>query len=460
MPTFDCDCCLISLREQFKSPAMCCVVEFEDVIARYYGAEYHMLSSNTSVDCDSKLVFIVILNFAQMRKIDRVLAKLRKQGKIVVLYLFDAWLNHGKLPIYRKLQNLVSPKYLFSRNYDLLCIPFQRTVHMLQSYTDAKVMHVPLAVDTSRCTGSRLDRPITFLAYGRQPKQLMNKMSTMANMPNSMHLLYHTDHMVISEIKDYYAHRRMFWSISERAIFSFAFDSYNPHQKQKSRFAFSFVGQRWFEAMSAGCVVVGRRPTCPEADQLFDWPDSTLDLDNDPEAASSQLVDWLGDRDRLRSIGLRNAAEVRRKHDWVNRLDRMEPEIHENLGQVWGLCSNWNDVHSPDRFPGGLIGRSVGAGALAEREGFEPSRRFPAYTFQACAFDHSATSPAAGRRPSGSSHPTSPGPLGRVPPVGATPPTATGRDCSASVRIIYGRATSTSTYCFHQRNQLVGMAPM
>ena len=30
---------------------------------------------------------------------------------------------------------------------------------------------------------------------------------------------------------------------------------------------------------------------------------------------------------------------------------------------------------------------------LAEKEGFEPSIRFRIHTFQACAFDHSATSP-------------------------------------------------------------------
>ena len=32
---------------------------------------------------------------------------------------------------------------------------------------------------------------------------------------------------------------------------------------------------------------------------------------------------------------------------------------------------------------------------MAEKEGFEPSIRFRIHTFQACAFDHSATSPEA-----------------------------------------------------------------
>ena len=34
---------------------------------------------------------------------------------------------------------------------------------------------------------------------------------------------------------------------------------------------------------------------------------------------------------------------------------------------------------------------------MAEREGFEPSIRFRIHTFQACAFNHSATSPKSPR---------------------------------------------------------------
>jgi hypothetical protein len=125
----------------------------------------------------------------------------------------------------------------------------------------------------------------------------------------------------------------MFWSILERSMFAFAFTAFDEARKQSSRFPFSFVGQRWFESMAAGCVVVGQRPAGEETDQLLDWPDSTLELDPDPDAAIGQLLDWLGDPERLASIGLRNAAETRKKHDWTARLDLMEPKVREILGK-------------------------------------------------------------------------------------------------------------------------------
>ena len=332
MPTFEGGCCVVTLRDIVRSPAMCCVVELEDVIVRHYGAQLKPIDG-AKKSCGSAVVFIVLLNFSQLRKIGSLLSYFRKRGQIVVVYVFDGWLAHGKLSILRKLQSKLDQSYLISKNFDLLCVPFERTVGELQNSTDAEVMHVPLAVDTTLSDGSRRDRPLTFLAYGRQPKPLIEKISCTFNVKGSKHFLYHTSHMNISAITDYHAHRRMFWSILERSVFAFAFASFDEERKQLSRFPFSFVGQRWFEAMAAGCVVVGQRPTGKEADQLLDWPDSTLELDRDPDAAIEQLLDWLGDPDRLASIGLRNAARTREKHDWTARLDLIAPKVREILGK-------------------------------------------------------------------------------------------------------------------------------
>jgi hypothetical protein len=311
---------------------MCCVVEFEDVIVRKYGADLRTLD-DAKKECNHALVFVVVLNFAQMRKISPLLARFRSQGKIVIVYVFDGWLAHGKLSLVRKIQAKLDPSYLSGRNFDLLAVPFLQTVTELRSSFGADVLHLPLAVDTTLSDGSRRDRPLTFLAYGRQPRRLIDGMSRTFNVPGSKYFMYHTSHASISEITDYYAHRRMFWSMSERSVFSLAFAGFKEERKQISRFPFPFVGQRWFEAMAAGCVVVGQRPGGEEVDQLLDWPESTLELDSQPETAIEQLLDLLGDPDRLASIGLRNAAETREKHDWARRLDQMEPRVQELLGK-------------------------------------------------------------------------------------------------------------------------------
>ncbi len=309
---------------------MCCVVEFEDVVLRHYGARLRTFAE-AARECDEQLVIVILLNFSQMRQVGPQLGRLRRQGKTVVVYVFDGWHVHGRLSPLRKFQARFSTRSLISNTFDLLCLPFRQPLAELRSQFDADILHVPLGVDTTLSDGTRQDRPVTVLAYGRQPRPLLDRLSHEFNVKGSPHLLYHTAHMSIGGIKDYHAHRRMFWSMSERSIFSFAFSGIEVDPKQ--RFPFSLVGQRWFEAIAAGCVIAGCRPTGDEADEILDWPDATLELDAEPEAALAQLREWLGDRDRLREIGLRNAAKARDRHDWTHRLDLMEPKICEILAR-------------------------------------------------------------------------------------------------------------------------------
>ncbi|MFO1142720.1 MAG: glycosyltransferase [Amaricoccus sp.] len=330
MSKFDCSCCVVTAREMFRTPAMCCVVEFEDVVVRHYGARLRTLAE-ASRDCDEQLIIVILLNFAQMRELDPQLARFRRQGKTVVAYVFDGWHLHGALSPLRKLQARISPRHLIGSGFNLLCLPFREPAAEIREQVKADVLHVPLGVDTSLSYGGRADRPVTFLAYGRQPRPLMDRLSREANVKGSPHMLYHTLHVANPFIRDYHAHRRMFWAISERSVFSFAYSG--TEVDPNNRFPYSLVGQRWFEAIAAGCVIVGQRPTGEEADELLDWPDATLELDTDPEAALAQLHRWLAEPERLREIGLRNAAKARERHDWTHRLDTMEPAIREILGR-------------------------------------------------------------------------------------------------------------------------------
>jgi hypothetical protein len=344
---------VVTVRDEFRMAAMCCVVEFEDVVVRHYGARLRTMAE-ASRQCDEQLVIVILLNFSQMRHVGAQLARFRRQGKTVVVYVFDGWHLHGRLSPLRKLQARISSRSLISSNFDLLCLPFLEPLAGIRSQFDADILHVPLGVDTSLSDGAREDRPVTVLAYGRQPQPLLDRLSRAFNVKGSPHLLHHTSHIGVGAIKDYHAHRRMFWAISERSVFSFAFSG--TEVDPKNRFPFSLVGQRWYEALAAGCVVAGRRPHGEEADELLDWPDATLELPAEPEGALAQIHDWLRDRDRLRAIGLRNAAKARERHDWTHRLDLMEPKIREILGRRGSSPS-----------PGRAAARVAAAGASPRR---------------------------------------------------------------------------------------------
>ena len=165
--------------------------------------------------------------------------------------------------------------------------------------------------------GFNNNRNIDIFAYGRQPQKLLDAMSKSFNRPDSNSLMYHTNHMGISKINDYSAHRRMFWSIAQNSKIALAFDGYYLN---KNHFNFSFVGQRWCESMASGCVVVGKRPSTEEMDDLFPWENSTIDIDSGSENAIEQIMLLLNDSEMTAHIGLKNAIEVRKRHDWCYRL--------------------------------------------------------------------------------------------------------------------------------------------
>ena len=88
MSTFEGGCCVVTLRNLVRSPAMCCVVELEDVIVRHYEAELKPID-NAKEACNQAVVFAIVLNFAQLRKIGSLLSHFRNRGQVVVVYVFD-----------------------------------------------------------------------------------------------------------------------------------------------------------------------------------------------------------------------------------------------------------------------------------------------------------------------------------------------------------------------------------
>jgi hypothetical protein len=82
------------------------------------------------------------------------------------------------------------------------------------------------------------------------------------------------------------------------------------------------VPQRLFESVAAGCVIIGKRPTCHEMSELFDWPDAFIELHDEPEEMANFIEDMPNNYD-LETIGRRNYDECLSRHDWRLRIDDM-----------------------------------------------------------------------------------------------------------------------------------------
>lgn len=86
---------------------------------------------------------------------------------------------------------------------------------------------------------------------------------------------------------------------------------------------YSIVGQRWFECLAAGCIIIGRRPKTAEADEILNWDNSTLEIPEKTSEAIEFIQYLLSRRDLISDIRSRNVELVRQQHDWRHRIEKM-----------------------------------------------------------------------------------------------------------------------------------------
>lgn len=324
---------VLSQRKLRRDPAIGCLIEFEDVLLQSCAATLliptwrhnpgpawlHRLRTPYRVDLpprDVGVEEVLILTGMDWHICKALLAipDWRSRFDVVGAYIFDAFLPQA--PRHRSVSR-------FSRlvgSMDQVFLPMTGCVDQYQRAFEIPVNFLPYACDAMQFASNRCDRPIDVNGYGRQLAEHSRLLAKTYNHPRSPRMYYSTDHMCISEVYEFYSHRAWFWKLLQRSRLALCYD---PVVTNPERFPFPFVPQRWFECLTAGCMVVGRRPACVEADQLLDWEDSTLEVPDRLEDLVPFIDDLLQDRDRLHAAHHRNYAQVLSAHDWRYRIAQL-----------------------------------------------------------------------------------------------------------------------------------------
>jgi len=324
---------VLSQRKLRQDPAIGCLIEFEDVLLnacaailitptwrQVVGLQWlHKLRTPYDIRLpapQTREQQVLILTGMDWSICDvlKAIPHWRSRFDVVCAYVFDAFLPEK--PRHRSVSR-------FSRligSLDQVFIPMSACIEDYQRAFEIPVNLLPYACDVVQFGSDRRDRPIDVIGYGRQLAQHSQIFARTYNAPTSQRMYYFTDHMGISQIYDFYAHRAWFWKILQRSRLAL---SYDPFVTNPERFPFSFVTQRWFECLTAGCVVIGRRPTCPEANQLLNWEDATIEVPERDEDLIPFVEALLTDRERLDAAHHRNYQQVLSHHDWRYRVAQM-----------------------------------------------------------------------------------------------------------------------------------------
>lgn len=322
---------ILSKRGYHYIPAQGCLVEFEDILVNCCQGTLvtptfpdkfidFPQSNKTSKKGGSikQVLIIVCLTVWDCKLLDHI-PKWRTRFDVVCVYIFDALLDLKTIKSWKchNFRQLI-------KSLDYIFIPMTGSLKEFEEIFQVPVAMIPMACDVMKFGSFNTERYIDLIGYGRQKQEHSDIFEQAYNSPQSKRIYYYTNHMQIKKINDFYGHRRLFWKLLNNSHIALAYDVLTTENLlRKFSFSFSFVGQRWYECLAGGCMIVGKRPKCPEADQLLDWKDATIDLPDDQAELVPFIESLLTDKQRLYSSHHRNYLYALARHDWRYRIVEM-----------------------------------------------------------------------------------------------------------------------------------------
>lgn len=324
---------IVSARSIPAAPSQLCASEFEDVLHAMLSAPILPVITDYQIDRDAsfdRLIFVA-MNYWQLSRMLERTSSLRRRSGSVEAYVFDSfhrylerWITRVPFPLQRasrllrhELRNLGAVSRIF--------VPTNLLIDEQQTFLDVSHDFLPIGVDAVRFGSERQDRMIDVNAYGRQPRAMTNLLSDTLNVRDGRYRFSHTDHLASIEIRDPERHRALFWRMLTDSKVALA---YAPEATGGAeRFDCSFVGQRWYESLAAGCAIMGRKPDAPETESLFDWPEALIELPDDTHAAQASIMDLICDTGRLTAISRRNHRAALERHDWRHRIEALAEKL-------------------------------------------------------------------------------------------------------------------------------------
>lgn len=338
---------VLSLRQSRYSPVQSILVEFEDVIVescnaalitpdfsassnrliRFFREQFSLDKTNVPPrrNASDKQVLIVSCSGISDCRYLNLLPNWRERFDVVVAYVFDSFIRDDQLASFKK-SNF--KKEIIDR-LDCIFVPMTGALsNFSEAFSKVPTKVLPAACDVLKFGRCKAERGIDLIGYGRQNTSHNAVFEKAYNSPGSDRLYYYTSHLTIGRINDFYAHRRFFWNILHNSNIALAYDAYTT---SPDRFNFSFVAPRWFECFAAGCLVLGRRPTCPEAQELMPWEDATIEIPDNEAELIPFVEHLLNDTGKLKEIQHRNYINALAYHDWRHRIVELLGQVNLNV---------------------------------------------------------------------------------------------------------------------------------
>jgi hypothetical protein len=205
------------------------------------------------------------------------------------------------------------------RQFDVVFVTNPHVCKPLSEMIERPVVHLPAAADGLRFSPfpDLPARSIDVLNIGRGSDELHAQLQQMAEARE----IFYVHARVAHAIFDPRAHRVLVANQLRRTRYFFA---YRVNEDRLDRTGGDeAITTRLFEGTSAGAVMLGTAPDCPDYAEYFGWPDVIIHVPWKPENIRATLRELDSEPMRMAEISRNNAVNALRRHDWVHRWERV-----------------------------------------------------------------------------------------------------------------------------------------
>jgi glycosyl transferase family 1 len=232
----------------------------------------------------------------------------KENCKVTVCLMDELWIK-----------DLEPCKYLLKilSQFDFVMPYYSQGVNELAEITGCKVRFLPPGVDTT-----------LFCPYPEAPERVIDVFSpgrrssvthqSLLKMASGQKAFYFHDTIIGDRAINAKEHRALFANIAKRSRFFVVNPGSveDPRRGKQSEMAY-----RYFEASSAGAVLIGERPRNDEFDKLFDWPDAVIRVPYGSDNIEATIRELDSQPERLERIRRCNVTQALKRHDWVHRWE-------------------------------------------------------------------------------------------------------------------------------------------
>jgi len=202
--------------------------------------------------------------------------------------------------------------------FDVVALYYKQTVDAVSRRISSKCIYIPPGVDAIRFCPypDPPKRVVDVYSIGRRSQATHQKLLKMAAEDG---LFYLHDSISGGDAIESGQHRALFANVAKRSRYFLV----NPGliDRPDIRGDQVEIGNRYFEGAASGTIMVGERPKTETFEQLFDWPDSVVDLPYNSTDIDATVNDMDRQPERMANIRRTNVTQALLRHDWAYRWE-------------------------------------------------------------------------------------------------------------------------------------------